>query len=931
MSNVKCYEDVDIPFTTGKNVIIGRNGSGKSTILQSILYSMFSETTTDTKDQMVRTNQSAADFELYFEHQGREYQIERKLRASGSPSAYLKDLVLDEDKAETQTGVDKEVASILQISKEVFRDVVMVQQGEIAEIIDMTAGKRKKLFDKLLGIHEYEQAFEKCARIKSTLQNKQDQYSKVDGAYRETAGKLDERKEALDEAKESLKKKKQELTEVKKSLKKFEPEYEYLEELDKKIGILKAKIEQQQESLSREHGLLEKKHEEIKKYIDELSIKTPKKRDLESYESIQKEAEEQGKVTQSKLDEAREKKTTLLAQKQQLETSEKHLGKLQEELTKLKLEIDKSSSSILAIIPRLEKIHEKIWPSEIEKEITEKSTKNASLEEELEKAEQLNTRLKENEIKAGGFNREISKSLTKCKKNARKAKADLGDSWIDLAETDLRGISPKISSLASNIEEKDSELHRIQKEITRQQTIVESIEKQIADLSKAIGKKCPKCKQIIDEKHANRLEKEFKEKLSNIGEIIVSLENQESTIEKELIESKKELEKLKKKKEKVLQARDYHEIDSSLKDELDEYRTELENIEVKMETISGELKEFDLETLEKMHNELLSDIAALKECKNPAERIVTDKAQAKKKVEEITKLEEEISGLKSIEIGQKIEEESLEIDNLASKTNVWKNLSKSLSDAIEITKNLEGMEENHDRDKIELEGIVSEYDTQRHSVLKTEVGDLKEKRAGLEERVKALSEDIIPSRKNDYNESKNALDQIKEIEADEERVTKALEILGTIRQFYREIQRPLRRRDIHRASKHASEIFKTLMGSNEFDRIRITDDHDLLISRVGEFEPMSRLSGGEQVLAGLSVRLGFARALASSDLLILDEPTAFLDDQRRAELVETLNRVSPAKQIIIVTHDDEFERIAQRVLYVEKDEYTLSSSVTWSE
>ncbi|MBD3158193.1 MAG: AAA family ATPase, partial [Candidatus Lokiarchaeota archaeon] len=205
---------------------------------------------------------------------------------------------------------------------------------------------------------------------------------------------------------------------------------------------------------------------------------------------------------------------------------------------------------------------------------------------------------------------------------------------------------------------------------------------------------------------------------------------------------------------------------------------------------------------------------------------------------------------------------------------------------------------------------------------------LKEDVSKLRERIGILEDEQIPQAEELYEESKKAAENIEEIGEKQRKAAKALKVVNRIRQFYREVQKPLRRRDTSRASRHATEIFKTLIGSNEYDQIRIADNHDLLISRFGSFEPMRTLSGGEQVLAGLAVRLGFARALATSDLLMLDEPTAYLDDQRKAELVETLDNVTPANQLLIVTHDDEFQRVAQRVIHVDKDESMLVSSIS---
>jgi ABC-type polar amino acid transport system ATPase subunit len=62
------------------------------------------------------------------------------------------------------------------------------------------------------------------------------------------------------------------------------------------------------------------------------------------------------------------------------------------------------------------------------------------------------------------------------------------------------------------------------------------------------------------------------------------------------------------------------------------------------------------------------------------------------------------------------------------------------------------------------------------------------------------------------------------------------------------------------------------------------------------------LSGGE------AQRVAIARALATNPpVLLLDEPTASLDPERRAELAEILrDLVSRGRTLVIATHDDDF-------------------------
>ena len=95
---------------------------------------------------------------------------------------------------------------------------------------------------------------------------------------------------------------------------------------------------------------------------------------------------------------------------------------------------------------------------------------------------------------------------------------------------------------------------------------------------------------------------------------------------------------------------------------------------------------------------------------------------------------------------------------------------------------------------------------------------------------------------------------------------------------------------------------------------------------------LDSLSGGEQVVVALSLRLGMAHLLGASNLnfVILDEPTIHLDEERRKSLVSVLTQLSdishlnPAAatitttplQFIIITHDSEiFEDSSVKKIY----------------
>ncbi|MEM0217670.1 MAG: SMC family ATPase [Candidatus Nezhaarchaeales archaeon] len=101
-------------------------------------------------------------------------------------------------------------------------------------------------------------------------------------------------------------------------------------------------------------------------------------------------------------------------------------------------------------------------------------------------------------------------------------------------------------------------------------------------------------------------------------------------------------------------------------------------------------------------------------------------------------------------------------------------------------------------------------------------------------------------------------------------------------------------------------------------------DEDLRLKVISRSEELSvdSLSGGERAVLALSARLALAKALSSREveLLILDEPTANLDADRRRELVRVLRDLADEiPQVIVVTHDHEVAEAADQIYKVRKD------------
>jgi len=115
-------------------------------------------------------------------------------------------------------------------------------------------------------------------------------------------------------------------------------------------------------------------------------------------------------------------------------------------------------------------------------------------------------------------------------------------------------------------------------------------------------------------------------------------------------------------------------------------------------------------------------------------------------------------------------------------------------------------------------------------------------------------------------------------------------------------------------SQKASEYLEKL--NTKIQRISLSEkirDVDILCYSRNTTLDLESLSGGEQVSVALALRLGMSHLLGASNLnfMILDEPTAHLDSERRKSLVTVLSQLTNLKeddssmQFIIITHDAE--------------------------
>ncbi len=124
-----------------------------------------------------------------------------------------------------------------------------------------------------------------------------------------------------------------------------------------------------------------------------------------------------------------------------------------------------------------------------------------------------------------------------------------------------------------------------------------------------------------------------------------------------------------------------------------------------------------------------------------------------------------------------------------------------------------------------------------------------------------------------------------------------------------------------RASSATSASTAATAATEKYSNVTVkAKDNKVVLGIVydGKERELSFLSGGERIALGLAFRLALSLYLAGEiPLLIMDEPTPYLDDERRRRLVDIMEcYLKKIPQVIIVSHDEELKDAADKVVRI---------------
>ena len=912
LENYRSHSNITVEFTKGVNLILGKNGRGKTSILEAISTVMFNtkdRSGKETGKSYIKFGEKSSKVDIDFiANDGREYNLKTEFFKTKPKKQTLKDMIGSEYDGDIQEKLE-ELCGIKKGFEETYENIVIAKQNEFINIFKDSGTTREKTFNKIFNTQIYKEMYDSFL------------------------------KEAVDKYKEKVKDLDKEITFLKENMEDKEQITNFLkvEEIIKNtlnkdfsetteiINKLSNEIKDYETTEIELNNLVKNiKDEEnkIKKYLNILKENIIEAKQAKKAKIIVKETEKyylEYLDIENKLKDLRENLDNLLEEQKLNIQYQNNIEKLELSNKNLKVDISNLEENISKNSEKKENLENEISNLKIKEENLDlKLKKYINLLDELEKLENFKDKKLEDKLKKMTEIDILQKNLTS-KMDSYKA-------------TNIEIIEKKLS----DFQELEKELKLLEEQKIIFKTEIKTLKKSSKELSDKI---CPflneKCKNLEDKEAEDYFSSKISIKTEDLENLKKNIEEKtQILVEKEVFEDKK---------------KQYFELEKSIKD----LELSLKNEEINLKEIELDIKNLDMDIQKLIENQEFQNSQMLREKKKELE-VELRNLNLDEKRENLKNLLEnlEIEKEKILKNQNSIENNLKEIDEYSKKIkeDTNKNIESIKSEIKTFENKLDDLKNPYNeylKNNVlaeDLENLLLKVNKNIKELysLRADKNLLKEKVSDLEEKIKNIKIDELKEKYDTIKEELNEINKklgssqekienykkiLEKISSQEEKQKKLLiefkklenkfNKASLIRNEVGQMGRAISKYMLSGISNIASVNFNKITGRTERIEWSNEEKDKYAVYLVGQERKIAfeQLSGGEQVSVAIAIRGTMTEYFTNSKFMILDEPTNNLDTERKKLLAEYMGEIlNNLEQSIIVTHDDTFREMAEKII-----------------
>ncbi len=175
--NYKQHRDLEIDLNSSVIALIGRNGSGKSNLMGGIEFALTGSHPGSNKGDLTTWGEKNGSVTVKISHAGRDYTIYRETSTSKA--------TFNEEGKEEISGireVNEAIDSII-ADRDILTQIAFVNQAQMDSILFSRPAERSKAFQRLIGLQDANNVYEKLGNIISSMPGSVDYGSIIEDTY----------------------------------------------------------------------------------------------------------------------------------------------------------------------------------------------------------------------------------------------------------------------------------------------------------------------------------------------------------------------------------------------------------------------------------------------------------------------------------------------------------------------------------------------------------------------------------------------------------------------------------------------------------------------------------------------------------------------------------------------------------------------------